>query len=201
MLCKEHRRKGWTLGLRQLCRTKSSAFAVGLRNVTPTTKARQVPSNMKSMLTVFDRGRNSSWICTSWPDGEQGVLSEHEKAEIGSEEKKAWFMVGKKWSLHPDNTQAYAYLLVRYFLKHETTLVPSLRTRQTLHQRTSFSSPSWNPRWKDDDWSLSKRWKKIHCQRYADFKRGIPGMLRKLEETLRAMYKGGRENFEGDTAQ
>jgi hypothetical protein len=50
---------------------------------------------------------------------------------------------GKKWRLHPDSTQAHASILARYFLKqHETTLVASLRTRQTLHQRTYFSSPS-----------------------------------------------------------
>jgi hypothetical protein len=33
-----------------------------------------------------------------WPDGEQGIISEeHEKAERGSEEKKALFMEGKNW--------------------------------------------------------------------------------------------------------
>jgi len=55
-------------------------------------------------------------------------------------------------------TQAHASLLTRYFLNQlETTLFPSLRTRQSLHQRTSFSSYSWNPYWKYDDLYLSKR--------------------------------------------
>ena len=47
----------------------------------------------------------------------------------------------------------------------------SLRTRQTLHQQTYFSSPSWNPYWRDDDLSLSRKLKKIRWYGYALFQK------------------------------
>jgi hypothetical protein len=44
-------------------------------------------------------------------------------------------------------------------LKTWMTLVPSLFIRQTLHQHTSFSLPSWNPYWNNDDLNLFRRLK------------------------------------------
>jgi len=47
----------------------------------------------------------------------------------------------------------------------------SVHIRQTLHQQTSFSSPSWNPYWIDDDLSLSRKLKKISWCSYAVFQK------------------------------
>ena len=53
---------------------------------------------------------------TSWSDGEQGILSEgDEKAERGNEEKKVWFVEGKKWLLYQDNALVHSSLLIRIF--------------------------------------------------------------------------------------
>jgi hypothetical protein len=46
-----------------------------------------------------------------------------------------------------------------------------LCTHQTMHQQTSFSSPCWNPYWKDDNLSLLRRLLKICWQNYAVFQR------------------------------
>jgi hypothetical protein len=75
---------------------------------------------------------------------------------------------------------------------------PSLLTHQTLHQQTSFSSPSWNPYWKDDNLSLLRRLKKIPCRATHYSTRGIPEMRPKLEETLRALYKKWRRVLRGE---
>lgn len=108
-------------------------------------------------------GCNSLWISTSWPEGEHGILSEgDEKAERVSEDKKVWFEVDKKWWLHHDAHLAHSpfwFMIFSQNMGHHSFL--SLHTRQTLHWWTSFSSTSWNPCWKDDDFSPSRRLKKI----------------------------------------
>jgi transposase len=48
-----------------------------------------------------------------------------EYAGRGSEEKKAWFVEGKKWLLIRDNAPVHISLLIHDFLtKHEMTLIP-----------------------------------------------------------------------------
>ena len=71
-------------------------------------------------------GHNSSWISTSWPDSEQGILSEGDaKAERGSEEKKSDLWRGKKWLLHHDNGPVHSSCMIHDFLiKREMKIVP-----------------------------------------------------------------------------
>jgi hypothetical protein len=77
----------------------------------------------------------------------------------------------------------------------------SVHTRQTLHQQTSFSSPSWNPCWREDDLSLSRKLKKIRWYSYAVFQKRHSRNVSKMEETLGAMYKSKGEHFQRDRAQ
>jgi len=63
-------------------------------------------------------------ISTLWTYGKQGILSEGDKnAERHSEEKKVWFVKGKKQLLHHDNILAHSSPLIHDFLtKHKITL-------------------------------------------------------------------------------
>ena len=133
----------------------------------------------------------------SWLDGEQGILSEgDEKTERVSEEKKAWFEVEKKRWLHHDNTLTHSpfwFMIFSQNIVHRSFL--SLHTHQTLHQWTSFSLPSWNLYWKDNDLSPLRRLRKFAGRATQYSKRGISEMLPKLEETLGVIYKEWRRVF------
>ena len=65
-------------------------------------------------------GHNSSWISSSWPDSEQGILSESdENAERGSEEKKVWFVERKKM-VAPSWQCSYAFVQSDSWFCHKT---------------------------------------------------------------------------------
>ena len=64
---------------------------------------------------------------------------------------------GKKWMLHCDNAPVHFSLWFMIFSQNvRWHSSPSLFTHQTLHQQTYFSSPTWNPYWKEDNLSLSR---------------------------------------------
>ena len=103
------------------------------------------------------------------------MLSEdNEKTRRGSEEEKACLICGgvktdcsimmTLWCICP-------FWFVIFSQNMKRSLSSGLCTRQTLHQQTSFSSPCWNPYWKDDNLSLSRRLWKICCQSYAVFQK------------------------------
>jgi hypothetical protein len=125
---KEHHHGWWNLGLRLWCRNKSPVFAISLRNITHTQKITaslvQCKSDADCVLWLWRL--NSSWISTSWPDREQGILSEgDEKAEWGREDKMNWFVEGEKQLLHHDNAPVHSSLPIHDFVtKHETMLIP-----------------------------------------------------------------------------
>jgi hypothetical protein len=114
-------------------------------------------------------GRNSPWISTSWLDGEQGIVSEgDEKAEKCSEEIKAWFVEGKKWMLHLETLRCFpVFWFTIFFTKHETTLNPQPPYLPEFAPADFFLFTNLNPHWKDNDFSLLRRLKKIRWQSYA----------------------------------
>jgi len=168
-------------------------------------KAWQILSNVKVMLCFFFLwGDNSSWISTLWPDGEQGILSEGDgKADRGIEKKKGLICgMGKTGcSIMTTLRLIPPYWFVIFPSKMRRCSCHSVHTRQTLHQQTSFSSPSWNPCRREGDLSLSRKLKKIRWYSYVVFQKRNSKNVSKMEETLGAMYWSEGEHFEGDRAQ
>jgi len=139
-------------------------------------------------------GCNSLWISLhGWTENKEYYLKVMKRLRRVSEEKKAWFEVEKKWWLHHDNALTHSpfwFVIFSQNIAHPSSL--SLHTHQTLHHWTSFSSPSWNLYWKDDDLSPSRKLRKFSGRATHYSKRGIPEMLPKLEEMLGVMYKEWR---------
>jgi len=148
------------LGFMAMISKQKPSLRNGCQQCHPHPKKNRKFSPMWKWCCVFVlSGSNLSWISTSWPGGEQGILSE------GSEEKKAWFVEGGKKMVAPTwRALAHFSLLICDFLtKHEVTLVsqPPYLPR---------FAPSRNPYWKDD-LSLLRRLKKIHWLIYAVFQK------------------------------
>ena len=166
-LFKEHHHSWWNLGLWLSCHNKSH-LCNGSKNCHPDPKMHcQFGPLWKWCYVFWLWGCNSSWISTSWSDGEQEILFEGDgKAERGSEEIKAWFVeVGKNgWSIMTTLGSILPFWFVILSQNMRQCSSPSLRTRQTLHQGSSSSSTSWNPYWKDEDLRLSRWVKKIRWQ-------------------------------------
>jgi hypothetical protein len=95
------------------------------------------------------------------------VMKRHNEA---GRRKKVWYVEGKKWLLHYNNTTAHSSLLIPIFSQNmRWRSSPSLRTHQILQQWTSFSAPSWNPYWMADNLCLFRTVRKICWQSYAGF--------------------------------
>ena len=125
---KEHHHKWWNLGLWLCCQNKSPLFTMGLKNITQTqkSKASLVQCECDADCVFWFWGHNTSWISTSWPGNEQGILSMVMKSC-----KRQWgenglicVCVCVGGLLHNDNAPVHYTLLFCDFLtKHKTTLI------------------------------------------------------------------------------
>jgi len=142
--------------------TKAIVFTMSLKNITHTQKstARLVQCRSDFDCVLWLWGINSSWMSTLWPGREQGILSEGvEKTERGSEDKQNWFVEVEKNGCCIMTTLRHVpplrFMIFSQNVRQHSSR--SLRSRQTLHQQTPFSSSSWNLYWRDDSLSLLRR--------------------------------------------
>jgi len=104
-------------------------------------------------------GRYSPWISTSWPNGEHGI-SEGEGWE------RQW---GEKGLIYGgEKMDASSWQWSGAFLPSDSRFSHKTDDAPPPSPRTCVSSPSLNPYWKDDKWSLW-RFKKIRWQSCALF--------------------------------
>jgi hypothetical protein len=117
--------------------------------------------------------------------------------------KKRWFVERGKTGFCIMTTlrRIPPYWFVIFSSKMRRRSYHSVHTSQTLHQQTSFSSPNWNPCWRKDDLSLSRKLKKIRWYSYAVFQKRHFRNVSKMEETLGAIYKSEGKHFQRDRVE
>ena len=182
------------LGFTAMASKQKPSLGNGSQTCHPDPKqVRQVRSNVKVTLFFFLlRGRNSSWISASWPNGERGILSEGDgKAEKGDEDKKFWFVKGEKIAA-PSWQPSGAFLPSDSWFSHKTrddarppaSVLARTCTSGLLSLHQAEFRPERTTIWacRGDYRIFAHRF--THCSKIC-----IPGMLAKLEETLGAMYK------------
>ena len=83
-------------------------------------------SDQRESDTIFlFWGRNSSWISTSWPAGDQKMSSEGDARAARQWEKNTSFVEGERWLFHHDNALTHSSTVIHDSRpKHETMLVP-----------------------------------------------------------------------------
>ena len=128
------------LGFRANMSKQKPSLCKGSKNVTQIQKSMASSSQLKSEAVFFYCEGIIHHIFLPCGQTMNKELSEgDEKVERGSEEKKAWFVEGKKLVLHHYNTMAHSSLLIHDFItKHETTLIPQPPYSPPLHQPTSL---------------------------------------------------------------
>jgi hypothetical protein len=144
-------------------------------------------------------GCYSSWISTSWSDGEQGILSEgDEQTERGNEEKMIRFVEGENgcsikitlWCIPP-----FLFMIFSYNMDY-THSPASVHTRPCNSTLLSLCQAEIHTE-RTKIWVCLGELRKFTGRATQYYKRGIPGMLLKLEEMLRS----GGEYFKVEKAQ